>query len=319
MNKPRTKSPLPRCLLRCGTILAFMLFFFATRQPGHAAPNLSMQAGPATVRFDTSQEAAAAEVLRLVPAVQADLQKLIPWTVDFQTTFVLLKEGELENMAGTGLIVAIAVPQQHLILLDLSKMARHAFVLETTMKHELCHLLLHHHIRDELLPRWLDEGVCQWASNGIAEIIMDRKVSVLEEALLAGRLLPFQDLTGHFPGDERGLLLAYEQSQSMVSYMSTAYGNERLLLVLNQLRDGNPFPNAIRVALGTGTSDLEAGWQHSLKREHTWMTYVSIHIYEILFFVAALLAVAGSVRLLVRRKKQRSEEDEARDPDNESL
>lgn len=314
MNTSLATSPLPRCLLRCGTILAFMFFFLATRQPVHAAPHLSMQAGPATVRFDTSQEAAAAEVLRLVPAVQVDLQKLIPWTVGFHTTFILLKEGELENMAGTGLIVAIAVPQQNLILLDLSKMARHAFVLESTMKHELCHLLLHQYIHHELLPRWLDEGVCQWASNGIAEIIMDRKASVLEEALLAGRLLPFQDLTGHFPGDERGLLLAYEQSQSMVSYMSTVYGNERLLLVLNQLRDGNPFPDAIRVALGVGTSDLEAGWQHSLKREHTWMTYVSTHIYEILFFVAALLAVAGSVRLLVRRKKQRSEEDEADAP-----
>jgi len=106
--------------------------------------------------------------------------KAHPWPIGFHTTYVLLTEGGLEQMAGTRRIVALAIPAQNLILLDLSKMARHTFVLETTMKHELCHLLLHSYIHGTLLPKWLDEGVCQWASNGMAEIIMEPKSSSLK-------------------------------------------------------------------------------------------------------------------------------------------
>ena len=288
-----------------------MLLVLVAPKVGHASQTLTIQDGPASVRVDEPQEAAATEVLRLVPRVQSDLQRLIPWPMDFNANFVLLKEGVLERMTGTGLVVALAIPERNLVLLDLSRMARHAFVLETTMKHELCHLLLHRHIRNDLLPKWLDEGVCQWASNGMAEIIMDRKISFLEEAVLAGRLLSFPDLAGQFPGDERGLILAYEQSQSIVNYMSEVYGNEKLLLVLNQLRDGKTLSEAVREILGVSFAELEGGWQRSLKREHTWLTYVSVHIYEILFFVAALLTIGGAVKLIVRRKRRRTEEDEA--------
>jgi len=301
-------------LAHSAALAVFVLLVLAAPQVGHASQTLTIKDGPAAVRFDESQEAAATEVLRLFPRVQSDLRKLLPWPMDFNTNFVLLKEGVLERMTGTGLVVALAIPERNLVLLDLSKMARHAFVLESTMKHELCHLLLHHHIRNDLLPKWLDEGVCQWASNGMAEIIMDRKISFLEEAVLTGRLFSFSDLTGQFPGDERGLMLAYEQSQSIVNYMSQVYGNEKLLLVLNQLHDGKALPEAVRAVLGVTTADLETGWQRSLKREHTWLTYVSVHIYEILFFVAALLTVAGFVRMIVRRKRRSTEEDEADSP-----
>jgi hypothetical protein len=37
---------------------------------------------------------------------------------------------------------------------------------------------------------------------------------------------------------------------------------------------------------------------------------VSIHIYEILFFAAALLTVAGSIRLIRRRKSRSTREEE---------
>ena len=85
-------------------------------------------------------------------------------------------------MAGDPLVVAFAVPQRNLIVIDYSKMITHPLSLETTLKHELCHILLHEHIKTEILPRWLDEGLCQWASGGIGEIIMDQKRSRLNRA-----------------------------------------------------------------------------------------------------------------------------------------
>ena len=269
---------------------------------GGASQIATMEDQTASVHFDAAQEAAAREVLRLYPTVRSDLERLIPWPIDFRPTFVLLKEGELEKLAGTNLVAAVAIPERDLVLLDLSKMSRHAIVLEATMKHELCHLLLHHHIRKSALPKWLDEGVCQWVSNGMAEIIMDRKVSFLNEAVLAGRVLSLQQLSDRFPEDDHSLMLAYEQSQSIVNYISQKYGTEKLLLILNRLRDGKALSEAVTENLGIGIPELESNWQRSLKKEQTWLLYVSIHLYEILFFAAALLTVAGFARLIRRRK-----------------
>ncbi len=294
-------------------LLLFVLLLFAAVKPVHGSQSLVMRSETASVRFDAAQEAAAGEVLRLYPTVQSDLRSLIPWPVEFSPTFVLLKEGQLEKMAGTELVAALAIPERDLILLDLSKMYKHAFVLETTMKHELCHLLLHHHIRKTELPRWLDEGVCQWVTNGMAEIVVDRKVSFLNEAVLSGRVLSLRELSEHFPGGDRSLILAYEQSQSVVTYISQRYGTDKLLQVLNRLRDGVPLPEAVSETLGIAIPELEGSWQRSLKKEQTWLLYVSVHLYEILFFAAALLTMAGAYRLIRRRKEDKMRRGEPDD------
>jgi hypothetical protein len=310
-----TSSSISLALLRVTALLFFIVLCGVSVSVGAAPQIITMEDRAASVRFDAAQEAAAKEVLRLYPTVRSDLGRLIPWPVDFSPTFVLLKEGALEEMAETRLVAAVAIPERDLVLLDVSKMSRHALVLETTMKHELCHLLLHHYIRKSALPKWLDEGVCQWVSNGMAEIIMDRKVSFLNEAVLAGRLLSLQQLSECFPSDDRSLLLAYEQSQSIVTYMSQKYGTEKLLLILNRLRDGKTLQEAVAESLGIAIPELEGNWQRSLKKEWTFLLFVSIHLYEILFFVAALLTVAGVVRL-IRRRKGRLKRDEE-EPDEE--
>jgi len=274
---------------------------------------MALQGGVVSVRYGNGQEAAAQEVLRLHGMAQAGLQRLIPWPISFHTTYLLLKEGDLEEMTGTRRFVALAIPAQNLVLLDLSKMARHAFVFETTIKHELCHLLLHSHVKDNLLPRWLDEGVCQWASNGMAEIIMEEKASSLEEAVLARKLLPLESLVGRFPAEDRLLSLAYAESESVVKYIEREYGTEKFLTLLNALREGKPVASVSQEIFGITLAELEDGWKRSLTAEHTWLTYFSIHIYEILFFAAALLAIMGCVKLIVRRKQRRLQEDDPAD------
>ena len=293
---------------RIHVLFLFVLLCSAGVGLGDTSPSLILDDGNASVRFDPSQEAAAKEVLRLYPTVRSDLERLIAWPIEFNPTFVLLKEGQLEKMAGTDLVAALAVPERNLVLFDLSKMARHAFVLEATMKHEICHLLLHYYIRENKLPKWLDEGICQWVSDGVAEIIMDRKGSFFGEAVLAEKIMPFQQLNEHFPGEDRSLILAYEQSKSIVTYLSQKYGTDKLLSILNRLHDGTSLQDAVKQSLGITVSELEHNWRGSIKKGHTWLVYISIHLYEILFFAAALLTLGGFVRLMRRRKKLGEEE-----------
>ena len=108
------------------------------------------------------------------------------------------------RLAGDSLTVAFAVPSKNLIVIDYSKMITGSFRLQTTLKHELCHLLLHQHIKAENLPRWFDEGLCMWASEGIAEIIMDPKQSYLNRAAVTKRFIPFNNLKFRFPADKKG-------------------------------------------------------------------------------------------------------------------
>jgi hypothetical protein len=231
--------------------------------------------------------------------------------VNFRPTVLLVNESEtFQRMAGTNLIVAFAVPERNLMVIDYSKMRTDPFTIETTMKHELCHLLLHNNIKEENLPRWLDEGICQWVSDGIAEIIMTQKRSVLDEAVLSGRYISIRALTGRFPRDKRYLVLAYEESKSLVEYMMGAFGEEAVLSVLKYLEDGVEVEEAIIRGLSISLDELESRWLQHLKRKITWVTYLINHLYEILFFLAAMAMIYGFVRRLMKKRAYKDEEEE---------
>jgi len=48
---------------------------------------------------------------------------------------------------------------------------------------------------------------------------------------------------------------------------------------------------------------LEREWLNHLESTPRWLVFLASHIYAIIFFVAALLTVAGFIRYLRRRKK----------------
>jgi len=113
-----------------------------------------------TVAFDPSLRSAAQEVADMYPHLKADLERHIGWDLDLISSVLLIKDRKLfQRMAESPLTVAFAVPARNLIVIDHTRMRVRPFSLEITLKHELCHLLLHHHIRGPDFPRWLDEGV----------------------------------------------------------------------------------------------------------------------------------------------------------------
>jgi hypothetical protein len=160
------------------------------------------------------------------------------------------------------------------------------------------------------LPRWLDEGICQWASDGIAEIILDQGGSVLDEAVLSGRYLSIRSLTERFPQEKRFLLLAYEESKSLVEYMISSYGEERVLSVLDCLKEGADADVAVIEGLSVSLNDLEIEWHQHLKRKTTWLAYLVNHLYEILFFLGALAMIYGFIRQIIKKRAYQEEEED---------
>jgi hypothetical protein len=286
-------------------------FFIIFSESLHADEWKTLRQKEVIIRFEDSLEIAAQEVAFLYPGLKQELEETFAWPVSFIPTVFLISESQnFQGMVGTDLVVAFASSSQNQIVIDYSKMKTQPFTLETTLKHELCHLLLHYHIKRVNLPRWLDEGICQWASDGIAEIILDQGGSVLDEAVLSGRYLSIRALAERFPQEKRLLLLAYEESKSLVEYMISSYDLEGVLSVLDYLKEGADVDAAILEGLSVSLKDLEIEWHQHLKRKTAWLAYLVNHLYEFLFFLGALAMIYGFIRQIIKKRAYQEEEDD---------
>ncbi len=263
-----------------------------------------------TVLYPEALAGAARKTARIYPAIRADLERTLGWTADFRPTVVVIREtATFREWAGSEYIVAYAVSDRRVIVMDYARVNRNAESLARTLKHELCHLLLHHHIPEDRLPRWLDEGVAQWVSDGISEIFGTEGDAALTRAVLADRVIPLRRLTDRFPMDRDRLMLAYQESRSVVDYMLREHGRDAVLDILSRLRSGASVDAALTGAVGRDLDGLEAAWREDLSRHRTWLRFLAIHLYEILFVLAAAVTVVGFVRKL-RRQRAYMDEDE---------
>jgi hypothetical protein len=266
------------------------------------------------VRYDEPLKNAAREVIELYPRIKHELEGILGWEIDFKPSILLIRENaRFQEITANPYIIAFAIPGKHLIVIDYSKMNISPFTLEVTLKHEMCHVLLGSNIPDERLPRWLNEGFCQWVTGGIAELMIDDRQPSLSKASLSHRLIPLTLLSRRFPGDKNQLILAYEESKSVVDYMVTKYSRSGVVSILDHLREGDTIDEATREGLLLTLDELEKGWTQYLQGKVTWIGYLAANIYTILLFVAAILACAGFVRVLIKRRRRALMPDEEDD------
>ena len=261
------------------------------------------------IYYDKGLERGAEETLRIYPQIRSDLEKRLKWQVTFAPVVVLLKEESFSRAAENPYVVAFAVPERNVIVIDFSKMSVDPFTIELTLKHELCHILLHRSARGGRIPKWLDEGIAQWASAGITEILISSKRSPLSEAVIAGKSLNLRALVDTFPRDKGSLHLAYEASRSFVTYLVERFGTVSLTEVLQHIAKGEDWETAISKAVLVSFDELEKDWHLDLKRKLTWYTYVIENLYEILFFFAAVLAAIGFLRAFLRKRAYMRQDD----------
>ena len=268
------------------------------------------------VVYDAGLEPTARQAAAEYPTLKQELESLFQWPLDFRPTVVLLNDGKrFENLAGHKLVAAFALPNKNAVVINYSKINASPYMLRKTFKHELCHLLLHHYIRDDNLPRWLDEGICQWASDGFADIIMDTNRDLLPAAILSDTYFDLEKLQYHFPEDNNALILAYEQSKSVVEYLSKEYGLQGVVDFLKLLQQGVDLESAFKLRFAIPLAEFQYRWWGHLKKNINWFTYLSVHLYEILFVSAALLTILGFVRKMRRRRAYSAEQEEEGDAD----
>jgi hypothetical protein len=270
-----------------------------------------LESDQVVVLFASPLQKVARQVVDLFPDMKKDLEGLFGWDFPSRPTVLLCHQREqFSLMASSSKIVAFAVPEKALVVLDYSTLKGDPFLLGITLKHELCHLLLHAHIQEAHLPRWFEEGVCEWVSEGIGEIISGQRRSLLNKAAISEGFIPFRMLEKSFPGNPDRLLLAYEQSKSFVLYLIRRFGRNAVFQILDRLKEGEDFNNAIFNTTEHSLPTLELDWRKSLKRKMSWFVYGTYYLYEILFGGAALLGLYAFIRLIKKRRAYQDMEED---------
>ena len=282
-------------------ILATGLFFSTVLE---AAAN-----APVRVGYEGKSGAGITEIRRIYPQVKKEVEETLQWKLSYSPEILLYQDSrKFRKLVNSDIVVAVAVPQRRLIVIDYQRTDRNPFALRSTLKHEVSHLVLHDHIEGSLLPRWLDEGVSQWISDGVSELLTNMKSSSLNNAVLSGRIIPLVRLDGSFRGDPGTIALAYAESKNIVEFIRKKYGSDGILSILRLLGQGKTINEAVEGALKIPLHELGRRWMVSLKREDSLITFVSNYIYEILFLFAALLTIVGFVRLVIKRRQYRDTE-----------
>ena len=55
---------------------------------------------------------------------------------------------------------------------------------------------------------------------------------------------------------------------------------------------------------------VEKGWHDALRKRVTWFNYVINHLYEILFFLAALIMVYGFIRVFMKKRAYKDDDED---------
>ncbi len=293
------------------TSACFMIVFLFVPFVAQAEEMHRLTSDVVNVQYPEPLRNVALEVIRLYPSVKKELEELFHVYITFTPTITLIKErSDFQNIVGHTPVVALAISEGDRIIIDNSRMKTYPFTLEVTLKHEVCHLVLHHITGDGRLPRWFNEGIAQWTSDGIAELIVGERKDLLEQAVLSKQLIPLGSLDASFPGDEHSLILAYEQSQSVIGFISAEYGPDAVVRILKSLRKDCDINCALRNGVGLSLFELEQKWHAFLERKVTWFTYVSASLYHILFIFAALVLTAGFIRMMLKKRRYKDEEED---------
>ena len=132
---------------------------------------------------------------------------------------------------------------------------------DVTIAHELTHLVFRETTfnRYHEPPRWLNEGVAVYLSEGYSESFR----SVVEVSALTGELIPLQGLAGLFPAGE-GFFLAYGESVSAVDFFVNTYSEETLWNLVRSYANGLSDDEAFEAATGDDLAAFNAAWMQSL-------------------------------------------------------
>ncbi len=269
-----------------------------------------LETNHAVIQYPPRLDNVAQQIARMFPPVKLELEHTLHLMVDFKPNILLMNDRRrFRETFGGDMVVAVAIPDRNLMIIDYTRMVDNPFRLRSTLKHELSHLVLHRHIDSAILPRWLDEGVSQWVTGGLSELATDPGWSVLESAAMRDNLYRFDELTS-FPSGRSETMLAYQQSLSFIEYIVDAYGERALIEILYEMQHSASADRAFATVLPHTLRQVEHNWVNHIQARVSWFTYISRNMFQFIFLIAAILVVVAFIKAIIQRRRQHDDEDE---------
>ncbi len=130
--------------------------------------------------------------------------------------------------------------------------------------HELTHLVIHQMTLNPYndLPTWLDEGLAMSSEGPLGPQFRD----YLDRAIAENSLISVQSLSSPFSAYAEQSYLSYAQSYSLVDYLISNYGRDKMLELLNTFREGSSYDGALKKVYGYDMDGLDALWRDYVVR-----------------------------------------------------
>ncbi|MBA7638037.1 hypothetical protein ES703_45686 [subsurface metagenome] len=127
------------------------------------------------------------------------------------------------------------------------------------MTHELTHLVIHQMTFNPYndLPNWLDEGLAMYNEG----ILGSEFTAFLSRAITQDSLISVRSLSSPFSAYADQSLLAYAQSYSLVEFLISNYGSDKMLELLNTFRQGSSYDGALEEIYGFDMDGLDTLWR----------------------------------------------------------
>jgi hypothetical protein len=155
-------------------------------------------------------------------------------------------------------VIQIISPSSWLYSEDTQQQAR-MFLENGPVTHEFAHVLVDYKARGNY-PRWLSEGIAQYAEHKLHGVLWLGSAASFEQTLYTlEELDKFNQLANQN--------LAYRQAFSLVLYLVESYGEDRLPLLLAKLGGGANFSAALARVYGISPDELERDWLDWIAQE----------------------------------------------------
>lgn len=290
------------------TVIFSILFYMLTCIPGLSQEKYLVYRSPhLLVMYQKSREKTMEEVVDAYPVLLKETETLLGLKLGYRPEVWLVTD---EKIFFSGRFAGFARPDEKRILINHKAVMKQVNGLDTTLKHEIIHLILHENIAKENLPAWLDEGIAQWATDGFSELLVLNKGKTFKRAAASGNLFSFHTLSNGFPGDIGKLSLAYGQSLAFIEYLEKNYGKASLFKLIGLLSAGKDFHPGFQEVFGKSLTEMENQWKSRWRKGTRILAYLSLYIYEICFTLAGLATIFGFIRLK-KKKKRYAELEEA--------
>ena len=135
-----------------------------------------------------------------------------------------------------------------------------------SIAHELTHLVVHQMTFNPYidLPTWLEEGLAMYIEGALSAGFFDYLVTAMEE----NSLISVRSLSSPFSAFAKESYLSYAQSYSLVEFLITSYGQDKMLELLTTFSEGSSYDGALEKVYNFDMDGLDALWQDHISQRY---------------------------------------------------